>query len=438
MNRQRSKSTPKRDYQSQLRDAITKHLPHKGLPLVSDDSRVRWSDRMLAIAALLLSWSKQETLIDAFDETRQVVVAMYPSRKRPGRTARGFFDAFRTRGAELAGLLKRHLRRQTMRRSGRRWRSGRWVALAADGSRLNCPRTASNEAAFGCGGHRKTTAQQWVTTVFHVVSGLLWDYRLGKADAAERTHLREMLPGLPKRTLLLMDAGFTGYDLLRSIISGGHDFIVRVGANVTLLQELGYEVEDDKSTVWLWPTTRRRWAPLRLRKVQFTHKGRPVCLLASVMSKTALPDREIKRWYRLRWGIEVQYRNLKQTLGHRKLLGHCPSMARSELEWALLGLWLLELMLVHAQRRRAGTYSVASGLRVVRRAMRRTGRVPAGGVARQLRHAQQDTYTRQRSKRARDWPHKKNDPPCGVPTIRMATPAEKQQLRALQKRKGAA
>jgi hypothetical protein len=118
------------------------------------------------------------------------------------------------------------------------------VLLAVDGSRVECPRTAANERAFGCGGRKKTTPQQWVTTIFHVATGLLWDWRRGRADAAERTDLRQMLGGLPERTLLLADAGFTGFDLLRKILSAGHDFIVRVGSNVRVLRKLGYSLPE--------------------------------------------------------------------------------------------------------------------------------------------------------------------------------------------------
>lgn len=439
MNRPRSKSTHRREYQSQLRDAMARHLPHKGLPLTSDDKRQRWSDRMLAIVAVLLAMSKADTWIDAFDDARKAVVNMYPSRKRPGKTGRGFLDALRSRGARVAAMLKAHLQRQTIQHAGARWRTGRWVGLAVDGTRVNCPRTAANEAAFGCAGRAKTTPQQWVTTVYHVGTGVMWDYRIDVAGAAERTHLRHMLADLPDRALLLMDAGFTGFDLLRSVMASGRDFIVRAGGNVTLLQQLGYDVIDDKSIVWLWPTAeRRRREPLRLRKIQFKHKGRSVCLLTSVLSSEALSDSEVKAWYRLRWGIEVQYRSLKQTMGHRKLLGRCPETARAELAWSLLGLWLLQLMLVASQRRRSGRYSVASGLRVVRRAMRSTDRPAAGGVYRQLRHAQQDRYVRKGPKAARDWPHKKTEPPCSPPKVRMATDAERQQLRAFHKRKEAA
>jgi hypothetical protein len=351
---------------------------------------------------------------------------MYPTRKRPGQTAKGFFKALVTRGPQLAAELKGTLQHRVMQVAGWRWRWRRWVALTVDGSRVECPRTAANEAAFECGGRNKTAPQQWVTSIFHVASGLPWDYRRGKATDSERGHLRDMLAGLPRRALLLMDAGFTGFDLLGSILRGGHDFIVRVGANVTLLTGLGYDVEDRGSTVWLWPKGQQgKQAPLTLRKVEFKSHGEKVCLLTSVLSSEALSKAEITEWYRQRWMIEVQYRGLKQTMEHRKLLSDSSPMAQAELDWSILGMWMLELMQVGSRRwRRTSRYSLAQALRVVRRAMRHNGRVPAGGLERQLRHAVIDSYHRMRPKKARDWPHKKNEPPCGYPIIRMATPQE--------------
>lgn len=427
MNRRRiGKSTKPQGYPEQLLHAIGKHLPHAGLPLHSQDVRVRWTDRMLATGGILLSWSNGSTLLDAFESARRTLVSMYPSRRRPGRTAKGFFKALAQRSPELLATLQGHLRRRVVQVAGSRWRWKRWVVLAVDGSRVECPRTAANEKAFGCGGRDKTTPQQWVTTIFHVVSGLLWDYRTGPATDSERSHLLRMLAGLPLRALLLMDAGFTGFELLGSILSSHRHFIVRVGANVTLLKKLGYDVRDRGSTVWLWPEGQQgARPPLTLRKVEFKSHGRKVCLLTSVRSREALSDAQVKRWYRQRWMIEVQYRGLKQTMEHRKLLSDSPVMAQAELGWSLMGLWLLELMQVGSRRwRRTPRYSLAQTLRVVRRAMQGVGRVPAGGLQRQLRDALLDRYQRRGRKKARGWPHKKREKLCGCPNIRTATARE--------------
>jgi hypothetical protein len=437
MKRSGTGRTPKRAcYHNDLLKAIRRYLPGRGLPLIEKDRRVRWTDRLLMVAAIVMSWCQASALADAFEAARDAVVSMYRSRRRPGKTLTGFLSALRQRSFALVEIVVRTLRQAVVRVSGSYWRLGPWVLLGVDGSRVECPRTAANERAFGCGGRKKTTPQQWVTTIFHVASGLLWDWRRGRADAAERTHLRQMLGGLPQRTLLLADAGFTGFDLLRKILSLGHDFIVRVGSNVRLLRKLGYRLKEHDGIVYLWPANQRRRKPLRLRLV-VVHDGRKaVYLLTSVTSEAVLTDQEIAGIYRWRWGIEVLYRSLKQTMGKRKLRSDSPKLARVELDWAMVGLWLLGLLAAEETMRAGqepGQWSVAIALRAVRRAMQRLETATtAGGLFGQLARATKDGYTRRGKKAARNWPHKKREQPPGAPEIRMATRAEVRMAQALR------
>ena len=92
--------------------------------------------------------------------------------------------------------------------------------------------TAANEKVFGTAGKKKTGPQQFLTTMFHVATGLIWDYRRGDARSSERGHLLQMLDTLPPEALVVADAGFTGYDVFNTIITGGRSFLIRVGANV--------------------------------------------------------------------------------------------------------------------------------------------------------------------------------------------------------------
>ena len=71
----------------------------------------------------------------------------------------------------------------------------------------------------------------------------------------------------------------------------GHDFLIRVGANVTLLKELGY-FRECAGRVYLWPDkpARRGQPPLALRLV-VAHGGKhPVYLVTSVLATTALSN----------------------------------------------------------------------------------------------------------------------------------------------------
>ena len=84
-------------------------------------------------------------------------------------------------------------------------------------------------------------------------SGLPWRWRMGPGTDAERNHLRSMLKTLPEESLLVADAGFTGYELFKAFLAHKLSFLIRVGANVTLLTGLGFEFERHGNIVWLWP-----------------------------------------------------------------------------------------------------------------------------------------------------------------------------------------
>ena len=93
-------------YPPQLRAAIAKFLPARGLGLIAADGRRRWSDRLLVIAAILLAWAPGRSLGDAFGWARGQLVRMYPTRRRPGRGWAGFWSALeRAHDDLLAGVV---------------------------------------------------------------------------------------------------------------------------------------------------------------------------------------------------------------------------------------------------------------------------------------------------------------------------------------------
>lgn len=432
-------STHFQAYSVQLRSAIRQVLPVSGLPLCSADQRVRWSDRMLLIGVLLMVWHPAASWREAFAAMREQVVAMYPTRRRPGVHLEGFLKAWRTRSARLLKQLVATLRARTQH-STAAWRWRGWVVLGVDGSRFNCPRTRANEQAFGCAGKQRTAPQQLLVTLFHIAGNLPWAWRATRGDGSERGVLLDMLPELPERTLLLADAGLAGYRVLTQLQAEGHAFIVRVGRNVTLLRKLGYHVRERAGIVYLWPGKHRSRPPLTLRLVTLrTGPRQRMALLTSVLDERRLSAADVAALYRRRWSLEVMHRTLKQTLGKGNLRAQTPELAACELDWSMAGLWMVGLMARNAAQPVAGPaadaarraaqppppVSPAAALRVIRTAMRR-GRSKAGKhwLQRQLRAAVPDRYRRTRPRKARDWPHKKSEAPPGTPKIRTANRTE--------------
>jgi hypothetical protein len=268
---------------------------------------------------------------------------------------------------------------------------------------------------------------------------MIWDWRYGPGNSSEREHLRLMLPDLPPGALLVADIGFGGLDLLSELTRAGVSFVIRCGSNPGapgLVEETRQEIEHAGGCryVYLWPKKGRRSKnPLRLRLIVVKDHGRRMYLLTNIMEpqsrRTSGSRPMASELYRARWGIEVEYRGLKQTMGRRKILARTPEPGAMELAGAILAMALLLLHAAMTLGARMGRVSVALLLRVIREmieAMRWAGST-ACSLAR-IAAAVKDDYVRHRSKRARDWPHKKNQTPPGPPKLRRPTKCEKARI----------
>src|SRR5262249_35038596 len=91
-------------------------------------------------------------------------------------------------------------------------------------------------------------------------------------------------------------------------------------------------------------------------------------------------------------------------------------------------------------RTRRGTLESALARNRVRRSLRLalTGRHRDSALAHDLARTVKDTYVRTRSKKARNWPHKKNDRPPGAPQILVAPAAQQRAAQRLKAKKTAA
>ncbi len=395
----------------------------------------------MAYTAVLMAWGEGAALTGRFQAVLSVVDAMFPARRRVGRTYQGFIKALIRWSPRLLRRIEPHLRSAVQATAGACWETFGWVVMGTDGTRVEAPRTAANEKALGCGGRRKTGPQLWLTTILHLATGLPWCWKIGKADADERGHLRAMIPLLPLHTLLVADAGYTGYELWRALLDAGHSILIRVGANVRLLRKLGYEVQEFDGVVYLWPDKQRRKGqpPLILRLIRLHDGHKEMCLVTNVLDDSKLSDKQAASIYRMRWGVELWFRAMKQTMQRRRMRSAAPVQAVLELRWSVVGLSLLGLMGVRAITQRGGdprTLGFAATLHAVRAVMRQPQRRGRRGdtLLRRLSRAVKDSYVRRGNKAARSWPHKKTERPPGCPKIRDANPVQvhaAQQLRTL-------
>ena len=130
-----------------------------------------------------------------------------------------------------------------------------------------------------------------------------------------------------------------------------------------------------------------------------------VYLVTNVLKDKSLTRRQAGEIYRRRWGIEIQFRSLKQTFGRTKLRSRTLERAMVELEWSLIGLWMIQL-LAHKEQAKARDpdrqTSIATVLRIVRQMMQRDAAVPKRTecFTKQLAQAVTDDYQRKRDRKS--------------------------------------
>jgi hypothetical protein len=191
-------------------------------------------------------------------------------------------------------------------------------------------RSTARKSPKGCGANATSSTRRilrhlkpGITMMWHMGLRLPWTWRLGPSHASERDHVKEMLAEeqFPENTLFCGDAGFTGYPLWRAIRDAGGDFVVRVGANVNLLIEHADVKKLGDGIVLCWPKGQRESGepPLRLRLVKVQVGKTKMWMLTSVLDPRQLSRKQLVRVYKLRWGLEVEFRGLKQTIDKHKL-----------------------------------------------------------------------------------------------------------------------
>lgn len=198
---------------------------------------------------------------------------------------------------------------------------------AVDGSWLNLPSRKELEAAFGrpsAGAEANVTYPQALLVCLDLVRlGWIEDYRLDRHDRSELKLAMELTEKLGHRDLLLGDRGFYDTRWFFDLANRHVEWLFRVTSN-----RIACFTEPSQQTI----EARRRQSPIVDCKVDLKvdvdHHGRPRHVLHCRYVEIQRPGQEtlrfittltddfasaeqIARLYRLRWGIETEYRIFK-------------------------------------------------------------------------------------------------------------------------------
>jgi hypothetical protein len=418
-----------------LRHFLTPQLWKQARAALAGYQAVRWAAQPLLYVLLVMTWCAGDSLGERFETARAFYVASYQRRRRPGKTAEGFHKALARLPAAALRRVAAALRARLEQVFADRLAVGGFIPLGCDGTRLSCPRTPELERRLRANAKGQRPPTVLVSALVHLSLGVLWSWRLGGPHASEQDHLVRLLSTLPRRALIVADAGYVGYALLRQLVAAGRSFLIRLSAQAPLYPGEDLALSRRRGGLaYYWPKDAQaaeqapvvvRVLRLRGRKVGGKKRG-DVWLMTNVLDAAQLPRAAAGRFYRWRWRNEGLFRTYKRTLGKVKLLGRTVAQVHREVEGSLLAVQLLlaqgALALQGAGAAPQVVPSARGVLLVIRAEIRDvTGRY-LGPRQRQtygqrLRRLRVDRRRRRRNQVRRRWPGRADHKPPKPPRI---------------------
>ena len=410
-----------------MREFLTPAVFKQVRKAASRRRRPRWDIHPLLYVLLLSTWCVGDSMPEKFEVARGFYVACCPKRKRPGKSCAGFEKALARLPMPVLRALSAALRSRIVVVFARRLFCYGFILLGCDGTQLECPRSEELERRLGTYGKEGSAPQIWNTSIVHLTLGIPWSWRLGRGGkASERTHLMQMIPWLPKMALLVTDAGYVGYDVLRKLLEAKVQFLMRMSSNALFYTEQEIRLNRFREgIVYYWPDVIRKQGqpPLRGRLIRIKSRKRKndVWLFTNVEDRRRLPMEMASQFYRWRWENEGFFRTYKRTLKKFKLTSRTLRQAHREAEGSMLATQLLlcqGALAMTAPRTENEPPVMCSPRRVlleVRRAMR--GRQPLFDFGRRLVSAERERRERRTPKAKRTWPGRKKHKPPNPPRM---------------------
>lgn len=410
-----------------------------------DHERERWAWSMNAmlLVSVGMAMCVSGTRRRRFEEARAFATALRGKRRRCGETLEGYIAALRALPMELFGVLRGAVQRRVEEAGLDVARVGRWLVFGMDGTKQTLARMEGLTKYFGIANKDPGGPERLVVGAVALGRNMLWDWAADVARGSERELALKIVERLPLGCMGVFDAGFGGYEWIRSVVASGRHVLVRVGSSAQLLVEGVRKAQREGGEVWWWPMDWRSEAPLRLRLIRLERtrwgkrkkgKGKKkwrevLWLVTDVMDAKALTDEEAREMFARRWpGNECTYRSWKCTLKANKLLSRAPETALRESEWSLWALMLLEAMaLLKAGRLGKGrAASVAEALKAWQWAVDRLReKKSTRGFGKKISEALVDNYRRRGPKTRQTWPRRKDHAAPKAPRLRKLTPRVK-------------
>jgi len=234
---------------------------------------------------------------------------------------------------------------------------GRTVKVV-DGCGLSMPDTAANRDVYPyAGGQRPGCGFPTgrLVGLFSLATGHLIRFVISSWKAHEAQLSRQLVQGVNKDEVLLGDRAFCGWGLIALLRGKGADVVMRLHQ----ARKTG-----TGRVHWRKPQRQGRWektlwdglpASLALRVVRFRvetpgFRTEHIAVVTTLLDEVAYPDAAIADLFRRRWQVEINFRDIKTTLGLDVLRTQTPVMIEKEIHLQAIAYNLVRLLMLEAAR----------------------------------------------------------------------------------------
>lgn len=270
----------------------------------------------------------------------------------------------------LPRSLARQVLRHTAQAMSAAWDAeGRWQQRQVylfDGSTLRLPASEELTHYYGCPSGGRGTSH-WpvmrVMAAFHLYSGVVAEVIEASHDTSEYDMAVQLFRAMPPGGVWVGDRMFGIYRMLQVIVDRQQDALIRIQA-----KDIGRWVDKHQLSApidleVLWSPSPADHpecgVPLRAIRGRFLHvriehpgfRPLPISLFTTLTDREQYPLEALLQLYARRWGVEVDLRKVKTTLGMQELSGKSRDIVCKELYLGLTAYNLIRALMMEAAGR---------------------------------------------------------------------------------------
>lgn len=262
---------------------------------------------------------------------------------------------------EMVSVIARQMGRVLVEHTPKAWYWRNRRVKLVDGTTVTMPDTPENQAVYPQQNGQKPGLGFPIARIVGLIcleSGAVLDAAIGPfkgKGASEHALFRQLLDTLSPDDVVLADRYYCSYWLIAELLSRGVDVVFgQHGVRKTDFRKGKRLGARDHIVEWKKPSACPKWMEkedyknfpesLRIRESKAAGK----VLVTTILSATDVSKSELSGLYKQRWHVELDFRNIKTTLGMETLSCMTSQMNEKEMWVYLLSYNLIRLLMCQA------------------------------------------------------------------------------------------